>query len=215
MGTDLLLLQALGRRGAAMHIAKLLSFKVHATYVKDLMKEYTREPIPGFDRVSLEQVLAADQEVFIRAAEITKGNLAPNVDGTFALDVAFPAAFAEKRIAAILFQPRLHGNSRTSVPKRQAEWPAQAPLVQPKRAKKNKPGSGKAGKGSGPPKDNKRPLLPKELLDLGCKPPSDGRRLCYAFNTSRGCSNGRSCAKGEHACFKCGRTGHGAASRSC
>ena len=214
VGTDLLLLQALGRRGAALHIARLLSFKIHAAYVKDIMKEYTREPIPGYDRVSLEQVLAADREVFCKVAETTKGNLAPNIDGTFPLDVAFPAAYAEKRIAAILFQPRLPGNSRVAAPKRQADFPAPAQHSQQKRARKGN-GRGKGEKGSGKQKGNRNAPLPKELVDLGCKQPPDGRRLCYGFNTSKGCSNGNACSLGEHACFKCGRKGHGAASRSC
>ena len=99
VSTDYKLHRALLRRGVAMHMARLLNYQIHDTLVRWLMREYQREPIVGYAKVSLEQLLRADQEVFTRLAELTRSGLGRNpIDQSFALDAHLPFVISEPRI---------------------------------------------------------------------------------------------------------------------
>ena len=77
---------ALQRRGLAMHIAQLMSWKKHEDLVKILMKEWNKKPVQGYAKVRLEQIYRADIEVFCQLAALTEDGLAPPGDGTFICD---------------------------------------------------------------------------------------------------------------------------------
>ena len=213
ISTDLLLHQALVRRGVAMHIACILSIKVHTKYTKVLMREYTREAMPGFVKVTIEQIMITDAEVFARAAEETQGNLSRKSDGSFALDTLLPEIIAEQRISALMFQAKLPANA----PKRPMPHDDTRRQPQPKRTK----GDGKAAASGQKGRDNKKKKngsipMPESIRSLGCARPFAGRKFCYAYNIRSGCraSSGK-CDKGEHACTQCGSTSHILADRRC
>ena len=209
VNTDLLLQQAFARRGAAMHIAKLLDFRIHAAFVKHLSKEYMRDPVPGYSKVTMEQVMAADREVFLMAAQRANGNLSIKPDGAFALDAIVPEVTKEYRISAILAQSKCEARATTQR-KRSPVRNDQRGGGQPsKRAKKN------SSKGVGKTNGNKSVPLPKELVELGCRAPADGRRFCFSYNMRQGCSKGKACGNGDHACLRCHKQGHSAASKVC
>ena len=215
--SDLLLVHALTRRGVAMHVARLFNFKVHSRYVDMLIREYMRPPLAAHAPVSLQQLLQADQEVFCRAAQLTRGDLATTTSGDFKLDDVIPKVMQEYRVQALLFQmraPTSSGGGGRGL-KRQLDadnatdtsgFAAQI-LSNSRKRQKGQQKNNKAKQG--------RPSLPDELLKLGCKP-SSGRKFCYNFNMEKGCrdGNGKNCDRGDHACMKCGGS-HSAASRKC
>ena len=195
-----------------MHVAKICSYKVHDQYIAFLMREYMRDPIHGYRKVTLSQILNVDMEVFSRIAEETEGSLAPPSPTQFALDVVLPEVYKEQRITAMLFQignSGAHGGKRDRIT-------SSADLVPPKRRKAKDKGKGR-GKGNKDSKNSRQTLpdggaLPGELVDLGCQLNPKLGRICFSFNMRKGCDNkAGSCRRGQHACLKCGSQNHGAA----
>jgi hypothetical protein len=232
LSSDYKLHRTLQRRGVAMHMAHLLSFKHHDALVRWYMRELHREPVPGYRQVTIDQVHNADQEVFLRLAEETRSGLLLNpVTGDFPLDAILPQVMLETRITSFLNPLPLSSKvpSDNAGAKRAADKEVER-LRQENQALKDKmrnvTRTGKAsGKGGGKegskgtmnqkaPKSGQR--MPKELIGLPAR--VDGVNCCYAFNL-KGCSealdgNG-ACSKGKHACLRCGSTGHGASSSRC
>ena len=60
---------ALRRRGVAYDVARAMSFERHEELINLFFNEMQREPLDGFQKVSLEKVAAADREVHVRMAE--------------------------------------------------------------------------------------------------------------------------------------------------
>eukprot|EP00973_Karenia_brevis_P068895 9578447-Karenia_brevis.AAC.1 len=94
------------RRGIALQVGKLMSFKMHEEIVDWFQREIDRDPPPGFSRVSLEQVLQADKEIFTRAAELAKEDLSLRADGKLPLDDLILKILNEPRVQALLFPLR-------------------------------------------------------------------------------------------------------------
>ena len=76
-------LEAPGRR----EIGKLMSMAKHELLVSHLLAEYQRDPPPGFNKLTMGQVSAADTEVRVRLAELTRGGLTIGPQGELPLDV--------------------------------------------------------------------------------------------------------------------------------
>ncbi|CAE7270056.1 SLC24A2 [Symbiodinium sp. CCMP2592] len=68
LSTDLLLKFALTRRGLAMEQAGLLGFKEHEKWAERLLHSRYREVPSGYTRVSIQQLLQADKQLFVTAA---------------------------------------------------------------------------------------------------------------------------------------------------
>eukprot|EP00971_Amphidinium_carterae_P297564 5912062-Amphidinium_carterae.1 len=64
LSTELRVLQALHRRGAAADIGGVLTFEVHDKLAQVLIKELTRMPPPGYQKVTLDQIARADLEAW-------------------------------------------------------------------------------------------------------------------------------------------------------
>jgi len=67
--------KAFYRRGAAMHMATLMTFSVHEELMKYYLREHGRDPLPGYAPISLEQIQRTDREIFRRMAEETRSGL--------------------------------------------------------------------------------------------------------------------------------------------
>ena len=94
---------ALQRRGAALEMSRLMSFKEHELLVEFLFEELTREPMEDHYPVTLNQVKEADLQVFKRLGELTRAGFDGVGEGTLPLDVILPKVIVEPRIAQLLF----------------------------------------------------------------------------------------------------------------
>lgn len=196
--TDLRMMQAFMRRGIAMEIANLLDFTLHEVLVRTLLKEYQREPLPGFMRVSMDQVFRCDREVFRDLADLTRKGLQPNPRGIRPLDAHILNVLAKPSIAMLLLPTQgksPQGGASKEV--RRTDNHDENPT-----AKKKTKGKGK-GKGSA--KSQKpQSALPEWARLKGLKGNSktrDGKPICYGYNLNE--CNDESCSKGEHVCTHC------------
>ena len=64
---------AFQRRGLAFDQCQLISYATHDKWVQTLLSSLTREPPPGFARVTMEQAIRADQEIFTVMAQELSG----------------------------------------------------------------------------------------------------------------------------------------------
>ena len=95
---------AMQRHEITLQIKKVMKFKTHETIIKFLFQKWRRAPLQGYRRVTAEQLFRTDQEIFARAAELTRGGLQELGDGRFALDPVIPLVLAESRIAQMMCQ---------------------------------------------------------------------------------------------------------------
>ena len=70
--TELEVFQALRRRGISYELGGYMSFAAHETLVCFLIRELQKEPLPGFGKVTLNQLQAADREVHVQLARLTR-----------------------------------------------------------------------------------------------------------------------------------------------
>ena len=85
-GYELDVHNALRRRGVAYEIAQAMSFETHETIINFFYYELKKEALEGFSAVTLAQVAAADRELHMRLAELTRGGLHPGPNGQLPLD---------------------------------------------------------------------------------------------------------------------------------
>jgi hypothetical protein len=214
---------ALQRRGLAMELANILSFSVHERLINRYFLEMSREQIPGYGKVSVDQIRLADKEVFERLAEHSrKGFDSLETDPTLnqlPLDQILPKVMDETRIVTLLMplpgfakQVVQKPDSSNSSNKRQQQTieglQAEVKRLKASGGKGDKGGGGKAGgkgdkggKGKHEKHDKNRwKNVPQELI--GMSTVADGKPICFSYNMRQGCSvSGESrCEKGEHRC---------------
>ena len=112
ISTDLRLKSALQRRGVALQVAQLASYKMQEKWVSKLFMEYNRPPLPHYNKTSLDQLQRADTEFFAELSELTRGNLRPSVVGGLPLDSLIPTVMKDARVTNLLNQ--LQGKNITS-----------------------------------------------------------------------------------------------------
>ena len=184
--TDLRILQALHRRGAACDVGGLMTYAQHDCLVQDLLRELQRQPPAGFLAVTHEQLQRADREVWRMAAETTAhSGIAMTASGTYPVAEAFKTALSDARVRALLIPMAAPASStstkRTADQLDKANPSSKKPRVAPKR-------------GNGTMK------LPDALQ--GTPTTIDGSRICYAFNLKK-CSSAKGCVRGKHVCTLC------------
>ena len=196
--TELDVHNALRRRGAAYEIAQAMSFEVHETLLNFYFYELKKDPLEGFAQVSLAQVAAADRELHVRLAELTRGGLHPGPNGQLPLD---------DHVRALLQGPEIKW-MLMPLPKRQVIKPVQpiAAANKPKvdsDSKRDRDGDSKKTKADAARlKKLRRTPMPKQLMG-GVPCDEQGRPFCFAFNLGS-CPNGDECKKGMHLCCKKG-----------
>ena len=197
VGTEMRLMYALQRRGLAFDLVSLMSWETHSEWCNKLFRALMSDAIPNFSPISLDQLLRADQELYLLLAAEYTGPLKPStVDGDPPLDDEVrrlmndprinihltPIQRVEKRVAAATSPT--NNNAKNNANKRQRTDAPKAPSQ-----------------------------LPTELQGLNMKT-KDGKPICWHKNLKKGCrnatKNGR-CRFGYHVCMKCLKPGHGAA----
>lgn len=192
ISTELEVLNALKRRGMAYELAKLMSYEVHDRIINLLFNELQRDPIEGFGRSTMGQLAAADREVHLKLAELTRAGLPLGPNGELPLDKHVDDVLRLPSVMWLLM-PRPKGNSDRTPSK--AAPAAPAPKHQPdKRPTKNH----KFDKTKG-----KRVKTPMPLQLRGGTPnDADGKSICFGYNL--GTCREKNCKKGRHICCKPG-----------
>ena len=196
--TELDVHNALRRRGVAYEIAQAMSFEVHEALLNFYFYELKKDPLEGFSQVTLAQVAAADRELHVRLAELTRGGLHPGPGGELPLN---------DHVNALLQGPELKW-MLMPLPKRQALKVAPADHTASAAAgdtdtKRTRNDNNKKSKAEAARlKKLRRTPMPKQLLG-GVPCDESGKPFCFAFNLGT-CPNGDDCKKGMHLCCKKG-----------
>ena len=209
--SDLQLMQALRRRGVAYELAAVMTFEKHEELIDTLFLEYQREPLSGFHAVSVDQLQAADREVHVRMAELTRSGLVPGADGSLPLDGPVTSVLASSQIQWMLM-PRPkgsgsgHGGATTAGnPERPGKPPKKPPpkKVDPTKAsdkdqKADPPGPPNAG-GKGGKQRKTRFVMPRGLIG-GVPRDDSGNNICFDHNLGKCANAAGACPKGAHVC---------------
>lgn len=196
VGAEMKLMYALQRRGLACDLVNLITWEAHMEWSNKLFRSLMSESVPGFNPISVQQLLRADQELFlIMAAEFDGTLRAANVGDPPPLNAEIRRLMNDPRIN-IHLTPTMKSEKRAvSV---NQDHPKGGP---PKKQKTAKPVAAKAPS-----------QLPPELVGLNLKT-RDGKPLCWKRNLKQGCSNEvkkNRCRFGYHYCMRCLKAGHGA-----
>ena len=85
-GSEMKLQWCWQRRGLAMDQCRLLSWAVHEAWVQQLFQTMSQPPPPGFQHVSMQQLIRADRELWTLLAQENQGSLKPRANGDIPLD---------------------------------------------------------------------------------------------------------------------------------
>ena len=199
LGTDLRLRNAFIRRCLAYDQCGLISFDAQEKWVSTLFRRLAEPPEKGFAAVTMEQVLRADQKLFVRMAEDARSAIVPRAGEAPPLNTAIKERIDSSEIQVLLLPRPAHHKQES-----RSTTPYEGP--RPKAAGKK----GRGQKGSGKGKGQKGAKLKPPL---GCSSlTTDGRYICFAFN-GQGCQDtsiqaGDRCTKGYHICGKKGCFGN-------
>eukprot|EP00973_Karenia_brevis_P031338 4324886-Karenia_brevis.AAC.1 len=210
--TEAKFMLAMQRRGVALEIARLMTYKAHEKLVAKYLKAIRHPPIEGYKGVTMQQVYLADVEAFSQAANLLKCNLSEGDDGTLPMDAILSDLLGDAQIRMLLTQmPGGQSSKRetsTEVDKLREEvkrlksnpqWTYQGST----KGKGKEKGKGKGSKG----KVSKTLPMPRELVDAGAVPTIGDQRLCFNYNMVKGCTNtvnNGACSRGVHRCAKMG-----------
>jgi hypothetical protein len=192
VSSDLKIQAAFLRRALAYDQAGLISFSVLNNWATRCFDIMARDPPAGYRRVTMEQILTADKELFVLTADATRADLVPLPGAQKPADVAIKALIENPKVQYLLLPlpggHAAHSSSSSELPKRPAPYEA-----------KGYKGGGKGKKG----KDFKGSSTPS--VPQGCVTKDGNKRpICFSFNTS-GCKYakpGARCRKGMHVCWK-------------
>jgi hypothetical protein len=190
--TELKLRSAFQRRNLAMDLAGLASFETAEGWTQLLFSHLLRDPPRGFAKVSLQQLLDTDRQLFTMASHKTMGNLREAPDKTRPLDEAISTLKEASDILQYLMP--LPVSKVHEAPSAPSGRPDKTPRTD--KGKGNSKGSGKSGG------------TPRLQLPDGCTSHDDDNKpLCFAFQNGK-CKfkgpAGKRCARGFHKCYKKG-----------
>ena len=180
---DLKVRMAMQRRALAYHMAGICSYQVLDEIATRMFALLTKEPLAGFRAIGLQQIIMADREMWLQAAQNIRGkNL---TDVTKPLDDVMKALQDSSEVRFHLLPVQSH-----AAPKK-GDKDDEGPPIKKRRT------DDKKGKGKG--KANIK--LPENCVAST----SAGQRLCFQYNRGR-CNNQNKdkCARGLHLCWKQG-----------
>jgi hypothetical protein len=207
---------ALQRRGLAYDQADLIRWETHEAWLREMFSHLTRSAPPGFMSPSLQQVLRADRELFVKMGEASRGGITACASGVLPLDEAMKVLMNSASVQFhFLPLPSGGGVSRGQQQVFSDQTGAENSQFTGRRSssgdddgkfrKRPRKGDGKGKKGFVGGKGI--PAMPNELKGMWFKT-GDGKRICFAYNMRSGCSNpDNNCPKGVHVCCKprCGK----------
>ena len=193
ISTDLEVHNALRRRGVAYDVAQAMSFERHEELINLFFNEMQREPLEGFQKVSLEQVAAADREVHVRMAEKTRGGLTRDAQGGLPLDGPLRDVIASSEVRWLLMpMPKRAPVRNQETAKKQEGDGKPNPKVQPKKTPHSKASANPNAK-----KIRKGPM--PAALRGGVPTNGEGKPICFGYNLGT-CKSDGDCTKGLHIC---------------
>lgn len=203
------LLEALKRRGLALDFAGIMRFQYHERYVHALFGHLNRDPPPGYNRVSVSQLIAADKACWSKVIE--KGiKPRPDLAGELPLNTELIKALECYEVSfALLPLP-----SKSSAPARSPSNAGHAKPRMPSSAYSSTgkgKGKQKGGMHSSPYSKGKgkkyEPRVPAAIREQGGTASTpDGDPICFdnAFKRCKsGVADGAKCPKGLHVCCIC------------
>ena len=183
---------AMTRRAVALAFARVMSFQQRNAWLCFLFESLHREVPPGYNKANLSQVVSCDKAAWARLATLGVSTREA-ADGSYPLGEALLALKGDPAIMLYLAPLAKPVQTSNAGPSRPA----------PYNVSSGKPSAGKGkGKASG---KGKTPPMPQELRGKYHKTASN-EPICFAFNTSAGCSHsttvkaGDRCPKGLHVC---------------
>ena len=193
------------RRALACDLLQVCTFSVMERWHRYLLNKLSTPPPPNYRPTSMEQVLRADRQAWIRLAEEVP-SLKRDPAGQLPLDLAFPRLQIDPHVTYFL-QP-LQGKSFLK-----NAGADEDPPPAPWRGRGRGRGRG-GGKKRTPEGDLKHQgqakgsgKAPSELQDSNLKHnTADGSRICWNWNLSKSCSfakAGQACKRGAHVCMFC------------
>ena len=188
--SELKLRAAFQRRSLAMDLAGIASYDIIEPWIQFLFSQMLREQPRGFSRVTLQQLIDCDKQLFIMASHHTLGKLQSSPADPKPLDEAIKELKVSHEILQYL----------SPLPTVKHHEPP--PTGPPRPQKVQKVGDDKDGKGKGKGKQS------KINIPEGCTThDAENKPLCFKFQTGK-CSfkgpAGKRCAKGYHKCYKQG-----------
>lgn len=192
-GTELKLRSAWQRRSLAMDMAGLASFETIEGWVQFLFSHLLREQPKGFQRITVQQLVDCDRQLFVLAAHTTMGKLQAPAGEAKPLDKTIDKLKDSTEVLQFLSPLPA---SKQDASKRDRSPPRGSPHKHQRSDKgggKNKTKSGSKG--------SSKPQIPDGCVTHDC----DGKPLCFGFQTGR-CGfkgpPGKRCARGYHKCWK-------------
>ncbi|CAJ1388421.1 unnamed protein product [Effrenium voratum] len=199
-GSEIKLQWCLQRKGIALEMCNLISWNLSQEWIANLFNVYSTDPPPGFGRISLQQLIRADKELWTLMAR-TATTIKPDGAGKRPLDEVMSRVTMHLLALPHRAASSTQNHSEPSDNKRHSQSSnSNAAKQAPK--KKMRPGRNQRTK----------PTPPAELKDC-YQTTSDGKPICWAYNLAQGCSLGTSgnppsCSKGCHVCAFCRKIGH-------
>ena len=195
---NLCLQQMFARRAVAYELASLCAYEVFWSLGAKLIKELTRPPMEGYQRVTVSQLLAADRVAYTRLAELTASGLAKNLAGEYPLTDAMVHVLRDSEFQFMLHQrPEQKSASKHPI----------VPVVPLVPSLLDPPEKKVKGKGKGGGKLGVEKTLKKRKTVTRT---ADNQPICFPYNRPVGCNDaqpGQKCARGAHVCwmFGCGK----------
>ena len=223
VSTDYALKVALQRRGAAMHLSEVMSFDKHEVLVERYFEAMRRDRMADYAKVTIQQVLHADVELFTRLAKLTEAGLVMGTNGAMPLDAHLDTIMKEMEFNLLLAPRQLPiGTKRGAEEMEQPSSSAGISKTQQKRKNQElnrmlrEATIGKGGKSQGKKNPSaKKPAkgnFPAELENFKSK--FEGQKVCFAFNMG-GCKDGKNCKRGSHICMRCNSSSCQNGARNC
>ena len=193
------------RRSLACDLVGLASFDAQQTWHSYLMKHLSADQPPaGYQKVTVSQVLCADQAAWLRMSELTPDGIQRRADGSLPLDSLFTQVMSDPKVMFHLLP--LPAGANASAPKRPLDDAADPP---PSGGGKRPKSKGKDGKGNSKQRTAPR-NMPTELQGMNATTRA-GNPICFNYNLKCGCDKaapGKKCPRGLHICChpNCGKT---------
>ena len=200
--------EALRRRGIALDFANLLTWQVHERYLARLFGHLRKDPVEGYCKVSLQQMLRADRDAWTRIIEAGCA-IRRDAAGALPLDTELIRSLESYEVAFNLVPLPKPSSANPS----KNEWRENKdyrPWQQYDRRQHqywNKPYHNPGGKGRGKGHKGRTQMLPKAFRGRDCTAVDPhNRRLCFGYNlgSCSQVSDGASCKHGYHLCMRVG-----------
>ena len=102
VSTELRLRNAWMRRGLAFDQLNLIGLDKHTDWIDQLQAQVFRTAPDGYRDVTINQILAADRQLFIQLARATRGGIVPGPGGVRPLEAAWADAARDPQVTMLL-----------------------------------------------------------------------------------------------------------------